>query len=308
MSGSGERRGSSGSRGSAGGGKRGTDRATGRSSAGRPPADRSKGAPGRGTRRPPERSSNSQKNASRTDSRGSWDQELLAASLAESPLSKDVIAELDTFPEKVSALLGAAYLLLDEDPLEALRYAQGAKQMASRSAAVREAVGVAAYHTGDYSLAIKELRSAARISGDDELMPLIADCERGLGRPEKALEIAGKDLKLNRNDRVEMRLIAAGARMDLGQPEEAMMILRGPALESDAADESSARLKYVYAEALLAAGQPETAREWFLRAAAADPEALTDAWERVESLNPGSSSDRDGSGTDSGESGGGDTE
>jgi tetratricopeptide (TPR) repeat protein len=114
-----------------------------------------------------------------------------------------------------------------------------------------------------------------------------------MGRPEKALEIAGKELKLNRADRVEMRIVAAGARMDLNQPEEAMVILRGPALEAEDTDESSARLKYVYAEALLASGNAPEAREWFLRAALADPDAATDAWERVEQLNPGGSDDPD---------------
>ncbi|MCB0916256.1 MAG: tetratricopeptide repeat protein [Actinobacteria bacterium] len=209
----------------------------------------------------------------------------MTESLTENPLPADVVAELEPFPAKVRALLGAAMMLLPEYPAEAQRYAEGAKKLAPRSAAVREAVGMAAYQSGDYAVAIKELRSAARISGDDNLYPLIADCERGLGRPEKALEIASRKLTLNRADRIEMRLVAAGARLDLDQAEEAMRILQGPMLDDEEPSESSARLKYVYAEALLAAGRPDEAREWFLRAAAADPDGLTDAVDRVAALD-----------------------
>ncbi|MCB9412937.1 MAG: tetratricopeptide repeat protein [Actinobacteria bacterium] len=209
----------------------------------------------------------------------------MTASLQDSPLPAAVVEELEPFPPRVRALLSATFTLLPEDPAEALRYAQEAKRLASRSGSVREAVGMAAYYAGDYSLAIKELRAATRISGDDNLYPLIADCERGLGRPEKALEIASRKLTLNRADRIEMRLVAAGARLDLDQAEEAMRILQGPMLDDEQPSESSARLKYVYAEALLAAGRPDEAREWFLRAAAADPDGLTDAVDRVAALD-----------------------
>ena len=49
--------------------------------------------------------------------------------------------------------------------------------------------------------------------------------------------------------------------------------------------EWAARLRYAYADALLAAGRREEAREWFARAAAADPEDLTDANERLLELD-----------------------
>ncbi len=254
----------------------------------RPPAN----SRNSGRQRPPE-SGQRRKGKERAGGRGRertpesspWDEELLTEALEENPLPTDVVAELEPFPAKVRALLGAAVLLLPEYPEEALRYASGAKKLAPRSAAVREAVGMAAYQSGDYAQAIKELRSAARISGDDALYPVIADCERGLGRPEKALEIASRELKLNRADRIEMRIVAAGARLDLDQAEEALRILQGPMLDNEEPSEAVARLKYVYAEALLAAGRSEEARDWFLRAAKVDADGTTDAVERVWELD-----------------------
>lgn len=189
--------------------------------------------------------------------------------------------ELEAFPPRVKDLLAASYVLVEEDPAEALRYALEAKRMAGRSSIVREAVGVVAYQNGDYEVAVKELRAARRISGLDTLVPLIADCERALGHPEKALALAEEELKLDRADRVELRIVAAGARMDLGQPEAAQLLLRGRLLDSDDQSIASARLKYAYAEALLAAGDPGSARDWFLRAADADAEGDTDADERA---------------------------
>lgn len=198
-----------------------------------------------------------------------------------------MVAELEVFPARVRAHVSAAYLLLEDDPVEALRYAEAAKQLASRSAAVREAVGVVAYHAGDYALAAKELRTARRISGTDDVLPLIADCERALGHPEKALEIATGPAKLTRADKIEMLIVGSGARMDLGQPDAAVLMLQVRFLESPEVSEASARLKYAYAEALLAAGRVDESRQWFLRAAAADEEGATDAADRALLLDEG---------------------
>lgn len=214
-----------------------------------------------------------------------FDEELLTDVLALDVLPSEVVVELEPFPDRVRAYISAAVVLLEDDPAEALRYAQEAKKMASRSAAVREAVGITAYHAGQFDLAARELRAAARISGSDALVPLIADCERGLGRPEKALELAMRPTTLDRDGRVELRIVAAGARLDLGQPEEALVMLQGPLLTSDEVSGASSRLKYAYAEALLACGRTDEARQWFLKTAEVDPEAETDAVERAQQVD-----------------------
>jgi tetratricopeptide (TPR) repeat protein len=197
---------------------------------------------------------------------------------------------LRTLPEGLAEIvarhLAAAALVLPEDPGLALAHAQAAARRAGRVAVVREAVGVAAYAAGDFARALTELRAAARISGSSEYLPMMADCERGLGRPEKALALAASPevQALERDARVEMLIVAAGARRDLGQPEAAVLTLQVPALNSRARGEWLARLRYAYADALLEVGRVVDARTWFERAAEVDPEGATDAAERLDEL------------------------
>ncbi len=90
----------------------------------------------------------------------------------------------------VARHLVAAGELLDDDPAAALEHARAARARSGRIAAVREAVGIAAYHCGDWAQALAELRAARRMGSKSALLPLIADCERGVGRPERAIELA----------------------------------------------------------------------------------------------------------------------
>lgn len=116
---------------------------------------------------------------------------------------------------------------------------------------------------------------------------MIADCERGLGRPERALALASSPEAggLDNSGKVEMLIVAAGARRDLGQNEAAVLTLQVPALRARTQADWLARLRYAYADALLAVGRRDEARTWFERAAAADPEARTEAQERLDELD-----------------------
>jgi hypothetical protein len=118
------------------------------------------------------------------------------------------------------------------------------------------------------------------------LLALIADCERGLGRPERAIELAGgpEAAQLSGDDADELRIVAAGARADLGQLEQALTVLSTPQLEPGRSGSTAARLYYAYAETLLALERGDDALEWFLRSAAADIEGVTDAEDRVSEL------------------------
>ena len=82
-----------------------------------------------------------------------------------------------------------------------------------------------------------------------------------------------------------MLIVAAGARRDQGQDEAAVLTLQVPALRARTRASWLPRLRYAYADALLGAGRRAEARTWFLRAAQADPEALTDAVERVDEID-----------------------
>lgn len=192
-------------------------------------------------------------------------------------------------PERAQAVaqhLVMAGWLIDSDPHEAYEHARAARQLAARLAVVREAIALAAYHIGRYDEALAEFRALRRISGGMEYWPVMADCERGLGRPERALRMAGAPevATLDPGSRVEMRIVAAGARRDLGQLDAAIVTLQVPELDGPASP-WVARLRYAYADALGAAGRPDEARRWFARAAQADTEGETGAVERLAELD-----------------------
>ncbi|MDX2649560.1 tetratricopeptide repeat protein [Streptomyces sp. PA03-1a] len=192
-----------------------------------------------------------------------------------------------TLAEDVARNLVMVARLLDEDPDLAYGYSRVALRLASRVAAVREAAGFASYATERYAEALAEFRACRRMTGTVDLWPVMADCERGMGRPERALEMAGAPEvhKLDRAGQVEMRLVAAGARRDMGQNEAAVVTLQSPELASNAVHPWTARLRYAYADALLAAGREDEAREWFAKALEADQSGSTDASDRLAQLD-----------------------
>ncbi|MEV7533883.1 hypothetical protein ACIQNV_33150 [Streptomyces hydrogenans] len=206
-------------------------------------------------------------------------------------IDPDVRQELMSLPkglaDDVARNLVMVAQLIDEDPEKAYGYSRVALRLASRVAAVREAAGFAAYANQKYSEALAEFRAARRMSGGVDLWPVMADCERGLGRPERALAMAGEPevQKLDKAGQVEMRLVAAGARRDMGQLEAAIVTLQSPELASNAHHPWTARLRYAYADALLAAEREQEAREWFAKALEADKDGVTDASDRLAELD-----------------------
>ena len=175
-------------------------------------------------------------------------------------LAPEIRRELITLDKStadyIARHLVAAGQLLDEDPEAALAHAQAARVRSGRIAAVREAVGIAAYFCGDWAQALTELRAARRMGSKSVLLPLLADCERGVGRPERAIELTQgpEAAALTGDDADELRIVAAGARADLGQLEQALAVLASPPLDPTRTGETAARLYYAYAEALLALG------------------------------------------------------
>ena len=91
--------------------------------------------------------------------------------------------------EAVAKHMIMAATWMEDDPKLALRHARAAKDRAGRVAIAREVNGIAAYRAGEWKEALAELRAARRISGGPGMLAVMADCERGLGRPEKALEL-----------------------------------------------------------------------------------------------------------------------
>lgn len=180
--------------------------------------------------------------------------------------------------ERVSQHLVMAARLIDDDPELAHKHAQAAARRAGRIAVARETLGITAYLTGDFALALRELRTHRRISGSNEQLPLMVDCERGLGRPEKALEL-GRSVDratLSVGTRVELAIALSGARLDLGQTEAALRELEIPQLDPSTAYRFSPALFDSYAVVLAELGRDDEAAEWGRRADVA-AEAIAEA-------------------------------
>ena len=151
---------------------------------------------------------------------------------------------------------------------------------------VREAVGEAAYAAGHYAEALADLRAAKRMNGATAYLPIMVDCHRALGNPEQAIKLAKSPSVANfsAEAKAEMTLVESGARRDMGQLDAALRVLELAPLNNKSRGAWVVRLRYAYADTLLAAGRKQDALEWFHRTHAIDAEELTDAATRAEEL------------------------
>ena len=199
------------------------------------------------------------------------------------------MAELRTLPGDLADAV-ARFLVatgLEEDPERAYQYALAARGLAARVGIVRETCAIAAYQAGRWADALTEFRAARRLTGRNSYLPLMADCERALGRLDRALDIVtGPEAQsADRVTQIELHIVESGIRRDQGLPDAAVVALQVPELTDKRGRAGHARLFYAYADALLDASREEEAREWFGKAAAADSADETDAAERVEELD-----------------------
>lgn len=180
--------------------------------------------------------------------------------------------------EWVAGHLVMASRVIDDDPERAHKHAVAAARRAGRIPVVRETVGITAYLAGDFALALRELRTYRRLSGSDDQIPLMVDCERGLGRPQKALELAGEVTRASLPEAVQVELAIArsGARLDMGKTELALGELEIPQLSADVAFSYSPALFDSYAIVLAELGRDDEAAAWGRRANIA-AEALREA-------------------------------
>jgi tetratricopeptide (TPR) repeat protein len=226
----------------------------------------------------------------RTPSQERYDGPELPAEITGRELDRSVAAQLKGLPEKLAARvarhLAAAGLLIDEDPETAYQHTLAARARAARLAVVREATGEAAYAAGHYAEALAELRAAKRMNGATAYLPIMADCHRALGHPDQALKLARSPAVANfaPEAKAEMTLVEAGARRDLGQLDAALRTLETAPLSSKSRAAWVVRLRYAYADTLLAAGRETDALAWFHRTQAIDGDEITDAAERAEEL------------------------
>lgn len=205
-------------------------------------------------------------------------------------LDRSITSQLKGLPDKlalrVARHMAAAGMLLDDEPEIAYQHTLAARARAPRLAVVREAVGEAAYAAGHYAEALAELRAAKRMNGATAYLPIMADCHRALGRPEDALKLAKSPSVANFSSeaKAEMTLVEAGARRDMGQLDAALRTLELAPLNNKSRNSWVIRLRYAYADTLVAAGREKDALAWFHRTHAIDSEEITDAAARADDL------------------------
>lgn len=219
------------------------------------------------------------------------DEPELPASVRVADLPFNMRVELKTLAkenaEVVARQLAVALAALEDDPAEASRYAQAAVKRAGRVGIVREIAGLSAYRNQDWALALRELRAHRRITGDQSNLAIIADTERGLGRPDDAIQLAEETdtAALPAVVRVELAIVVSGAWRDKEDLPRARAALEIDELNPDVAYSYSARLFEAYADVLDALGDTAAA-DWARRARLAEA-----AWEARNGSRSGENDD-----------------
>ncbi len=148
--------------------------------------------------------------------------------------------------------------------LTALRKAKG---LAPRAATIRELLGLAAYHAGEWEEGLRELRTYRRLAGDTTHMAVEMDCLRALDRDrdidktwETFQEIGG-----SREADDEVRVVYASHLLDRARVADAWRVVKPGRLSSDA--------------------PPSALRRWAVAAKVASASGDTDAaWRLVEAI------------------------
>jgi tetratricopeptide (TPR) repeat protein len=167
--------------------------------------------------------------------------------------------------------------IADDDMETALAHSRQAKKLAGRVAVVREANGTIEYLAGEYAAALNELRAVRRMTGSNDFVAMMADCERGLGRPERAIEFLKSipTKELAPDTAIEALMVNAGARADMGQIDAALLMLNVGSLTSLPAGDLRARMQESYSDLLDKAGRTAEAREWRGKALKSDVNGVT---------------------------------
>lgn len=255
------------------------------------PAGRPSGRPESGGQgRPQNRSQGRPEPAERTAEQKVYDGPPIPDDVSAKDLDKFARQELQGLPEKladkVARHLVMAGILLHEDPELAHKHALAARARATRTGLVREATGETAYACGNWAEALSEFRAAKRMTGRLIYAPMMADAERALKRPLKALEYDTPQIRaqLDEAGNTELSIVVAGARRDLGQIDAALQLLESEPLNTNGRQDWVTRLRYAYADTLLAAGRKAEAITWFHRVAGTDGNGLTDVEDRLAEL------------------------
>jgi len=193
---------------------------------------------------------------------------LIPEEILPADLAMPVRAQLKTLTaenaDMVARHLIMVQILIDQDPELAHKHAKAAAARAGRIAVVRETIGITAYTVGDYPLALRELMTFRRISGSNDQLPIMVDCERGMGRPDRALEL-GRSVDRNTLEpavRVNLAIAMSGARLDRGETELALAELQIAELNPQKVFDYSPPLFWACADVLEDLKRTDEAAKW----------------------------------------------
>lgn len=158
-------------------------------------------------------------------------------------------------------LASALESYVEERYRAALADLRRAKELAPRSATVRELIGLSAYHSGQWEEALRELRTYRRITGDLIHVPVEMDCLRALGRKADVTKTWNLLFEHDVPPAVshEARVVYASFLLDEGKPREAWEVIRPGRLVASPSP-GELRRWYVAAKVALEAGDPDAAR------------------------------------------------
>ena len=217
----------------------------------------------------------------------------MAPSPVQRTLPRDIVAELNRTAKAgkqhaaIARLERAVELLERGDAKGASSEAAKAKELAPRSAAVREVLGLALYRQQRWREALTEMQAYRRMSGRPDQNHIIADCERGLGRPERAVSLAEEALAARGvplEAKAEAVIVAASALADMARFDQALGLLRRVRTRDDVARPDVLRVWYVIGDILERSGRPQEAERMFRKIMRHDPAAY-DVAERLAQLS-----------------------
>jgi tetratricopeptide (TPR) repeat protein len=187
----------------------------------------------------------------------------------------------------IARLERAVELLERGDAHGAAAEAHKAKELAPRSAAVREVFGLALYRQERYREALTEMQAYRRMSGRADQNHIIADCLRAIGRPDRAVPLAEEAIAARGVPlaaKTEAVIVAASALADQGKFDQALGLLRRVRTRDDVAGPEVIRVWYVTGDILAKAGRTQEAAREFRKILRHDSAAY-DAAERVAQLS-----------------------
>jgi tetratricopeptide (TPR) repeat protein len=167
---------------------------------------------------------------------------------------------------------------------EARRIASSVAKEAPTVAAVHEVLGLADYRLGRYRQAAAALTRADELRPNVALLPVLADCQRALGRWREVdrLWLRIREASPAHEVLAEGRIVAAGALADQGDLRGALAVMNA-AKPSKRVRQHTLREWYVLGDLYDRVGDPISARRSFLAVAEHDPD-FADVRQRLATL------------------------